>query len=97
LSACLSNEIPCTALLIPTSTGMPGPEDDLVIIETNARNPKNDKFNRYARQLGKEEGRGLKKHMRGLIIIVHEEQEMQQEESVGERPRRQVIYILVIK
>jgi hypothetical protein len=37
---------------------MPDPEDDLVITETNARNPKNDKFNRYARQLGKEEGRG---------------------------------------
>jgi uncharacterized protein len=88
LSACLSNEIPCTALLIPTSIGIPDPEGAAVLIETIGSVTKNEKLNIDARQL-REEGAALKKRMEGLIRSV---QQMQQEGSVGEQRQQQVMY-----
>src|SRR5690606_38585565 len=34
LSACLSNQIPCAAILIPSSSGIPDPEGASLLIET---------------------------------------------------------------
>jgi uncharacterized protein len=60
LSACLSNEIPCTALLIPTTIGIPDPEGAASLIEMLDRITKNEQLNLDAKQLRKE-GAGLRK------------------------------------
>src|SRR3712207_7444995 len=61
LAACLSNTIPCTALLIPSTTGIPDPEGAAILIEkTNelANNP----FKIDVRQL-RTEAEALKRHL----------------------------------
>jgi uncharacterized protein len=77
LAACLSNTIPCTALLIPSTTGIPDPEGAAILIEkTNelANNP----FKIDVRQL-RTEAEALKRHLQELINSVKRQQQDQQQ------------------
>ncbi len=79
LAACLSNTIPCTALLIPSITGIPDPEGAAILIEkTNelANNP----FRIDVRQL-RTEAEALKRHLQELINSVKRQQQDQQQQT----------------
>ncbi|MGH9964490.1 MAG: proteasome assembly chaperone family protein [Nitrososphaeraceae archaeon] len=90
LSACLSNEIPCAALLIPTTTGMPDPEGAASLIEIIGKIAENEKLNLDSKQLRKE-GAGLRKQMEEIIRSLRDQQQIQQE-GEGIREQRQVMY-----
>jgi len=92
LSACLSNEIPCTVLLIPTAMGIPDPEGAATLIETIGKVSKNEKLNTDTRQL-REEGTDLRRRMEELIKSVRDQQPLQQVGGIGEQqPNQQVMY-----
>jgi uncharacterized protein len=81
LAACLSNRIPCTALLIPSITGIPDPEGAAILIEkTNelANNP----FRIDVRQL-RSEAEALKRQLQELINSVKRQQQDQQQTQPG--------------
>ncbi|MDQ3961399.1 MAG: PAC2 family protein [Thermoproteota archaeon] len=81
LAACLSNRIPCTALLIPSITGIPDPEGAAILIEkTNelANNP----FRIDVRQL-RSEAEALKRQLQELINSVKRQQQEQQQTQPG--------------
>jgi uncharacterized protein len=81
LAACLSNTIPCTALLIPSITGIPDPEGAAILIErTNelANNP----FRIDVHQL-RTEAEALKRHLQELINSVKRQQQDQQQTQQG--------------
>ncbi|MFL6479916.1 MAG: proteasome assembly chaperone family protein [Nitrososphaera sp.] len=83
LAACLSNAIPCTALLIPSITGIPDPEGAAILIEkTNelANNP----FRIDVRHL-RTEAEALKRQLQELINSVKKQQqdEQQTQQSTG--------------
>ena len=81
LAACLSNRIPCTALLIPSITGIPDPEGAAILIEkTNelANNP----FKIDVRQL-RSEAEALKRQLQELINSVKRQQQDQQKTQPG--------------
>jgi uncharacterized protein len=81
LAACLSNRIPCTALLIPSITGIPDPEGAAILIEkTNelANNP----FRIDVRQL-RSEAEALKRQLQELINSVNRQQQDQQKTQPG--------------
>ncbi|MGH9985887.1 MAG: proteasome assembly chaperone family protein [Nitrososphaeraceae archaeon] len=90
LSACLSNEIPCTALLIPTVAGMPDPEGAASLIEIMGKITANEKLDLDAEQLRKE-GAGLRKQMEEIIRSLQDQQQLQQ--GGGDiTDQRQVMY-----
>ncbi len=79
LAACLSNTIPCTALLIPSTTGIPDPEGAAILIEkTNelANNP----FRIDVHQL-RTEAEALKRHLQELINSVKRQQQQDQQQT----------------
>jgi uncharacterized protein len=81
LAACLSNRIPCTALLIPSITGIPDPEGAAILIEkTNelANNP----FRIDVSQL-RSEAEALKRQLQELINSVKRQQQDQQQTQPG--------------
>ena len=90
LSACLSNEIRCTVLLIPTSSGIPDPEGAAVIVESIGKVTRNKDLDTDARQL-REQGAELKKHMEEIIRSIREQQLQQQGVGVGQE-QQQLMY-----
>lgn len=66
LSACLSHQIPCAAILVPASSGIPDPEGAAILIESynNIIKDKNLKIN--TTQL-REQGQNLKKQLEQII------------------------------
>lgn len=90
LSVCLSNEIPCTALLIPTTVGIPDSEGAASLIEVLDRITKNKKLNLDAKQLRKE-GAGVRKQMEEIIRSLRDQQQIQQE-GEGVTEQRQIMY-----
>lgn len=76
LSACLSNEIPCTALLIPTTIGVPDPEGAASLVEIIGRITENEKLNIDAGQLRKQ-GSLLRRQMEEIIRSLQDQQKLQ--------------------
>jgi len=66
LSACLSYQIPCAAILIPSSSGIPDPEGASLLIETFNNFINDDKLKIETTQL-KEQGQKLKKQLEQII------------------------------
>ncbi|HXT85299.1 MAG TPA: PAC2 family protein [Verrucomicrobiae bacterium] len=66
LSACLSYQIPCTAILIPSSSGIPDPEGAAILIESYNSIIKNDRLKINPSQL-KEQGQLLKQQLEQII------------------------------
>jgi uncharacterized protein len=91
LSACLSNEIRCTVLLIPTSSGMPDPEGAAIIVESIGRVTRNKNLDTDARQL-REQGTELKKRMEEIIRSIREQQLQQQGVGAGQEQQQQFMY-----
>jgi uncharacterized protein len=72
LSACLSYQIPCAAILIPSSSGIPDPEGASLLIETFNNFINDDKLKIETTQL-KEQGQKLKKQLEQIIKAEQEQ------------------------
>jgi uncharacterized protein len=81
LSACLSYQIPCAAILVPSSSGIPDPEGASILIESYNSIIKNDDLKINPDQL-REQGQLLKKQ---LEQIIKTEQEQRDNGSVSEQ------------
>jgi uncharacterized protein len=81
LSACLSYQIPCAAILVPSSSGIPDPEGASILIESYNSIIKNDNLKINPDQL-REQGQLLKKQ---LEQIIKTEQEQRDNGSVSEQ------------
>jgi uncharacterized protein len=66
LSACLSYQIPCAAILVPSSSGIPDPEGAAILIESYNSIIKNENLKINSTQL-KEQGQILKKQLEQII------------------------------
>jgi uncharacterized protein len=91
LSACLSNEIRCTVLLIPTSSGIPDPEGAAVIVESMGKVTRNKNLDMDATQL-REQGAELKKRMEEIIRSIREQQQLQQQGVGVGQEQQQLMY-----
>jgi uncharacterized protein len=91
LSACLSNEIQCTALLIPTTSGIPDPDGAAVIVESIGKVTRNRNLDTDASQL-REQGAELKKRMEEIIRSIREQQLQQQGIGAGQEQQQQLMY-----
>jgi uncharacterized protein len=81
LSACLSYQIPCAAILVPSSSGIPDPEGASILIESYNRIIKNENLKINPDQL-REQGQILKKQ---LEQIIKAEQEQRDNGSISEQ------------
>ncbi len=81
LAACLSNGIPCTGILVPSSRGIPDPEGAAILIET-ANELANAPFEIDVHEL-RSEAAELKRQMQELINSVRQ----QEQEQVGRGQR----------
>ena len=81
LSACLSYQIPCAAILVPSSSGIPDPEGASILIESYNSIIKNESLRINPDQL-REQGQLLKKQ---LEQIIKAEQEQRDNGSISEQ------------
>lgn len=72
LSSCLSYQIPCAAILIPSSSGIPDPEGASLLIETFNNFISDDKLKIETTQL-REQGQKLKKQLEQIIKAEQEQ------------------------
>jgi uncharacterized protein len=94
LLGCLYNEIPCTALIIPASSGIPDPEGAAAIIESISRIIDNSDLNINARQL-REQGTELKTHGRVNQISQGTTTGLQGEQQLINENLRQCLYVCI--
>jgi len=74
LSACLSYQIPCAAILVPSSSGIPDPEGASILIESYNSIIKDENLKINPDQL-KEQGQILKKQLEQIIKTEHEQRD----------------------
>ncbi len=74
LSACLSNQIPCAAILVPSSSGIPDPEGAALLIESYNSIIKDENLKIDPTQL-KEQGQILKRQLEQIIKSEQEQRE----------------------
>lgn len=74
LSACLSNQIPCAAILVPSSSGIPDPEGAALLIESYNSIIKDENLKIDPTQL-KEQGQVLKRQLEQIIKAEQEQRE----------------------
>jgi uncharacterized protein len=74
LSACLSYQIPCAAILVPSSSGIPDPEGAAILIESYNSIIKNENLKINSDQL-KEQGQILKKQLEQIIKSEQEQRD----------------------
>ncbi len=82
LSACLSNQIPCAAILVPSSSGIPDPEGAALLIESYNSIIKDENLKIDPTQL-KEQGQILKRQLEQ--IIKSEQEQREQVTMTGQR------------
>lgn len=73
LSSCLYHEVPCKALLIPASSGIPDLEGAAIMIESLNQSTSNNNLRLDTTQL-REQGLELKKQMEEIIRSIREQQ-----------------------
>ena len=81
LSACLSYQIPCAAILVPSSSGIPDPEGASILIESYNGIIKNENLKIDSTRL-KEQGQILKKQLEQ--ILKSEQQQRDQEDMTDQ-------------
>jgi uncharacterized protein len=74
LSACLSYQIPCAAILVPSTSGIPDPEGAAILIESYNGFIKNEKLKIDSAHL-KEQGQILKKQLEQIIKSEQEQRD----------------------
>ncbi|MBA3750840.1 MAG: proteasome assembly chaperone family protein [Nitrosopumilus sp.] len=74
LSACLSNQIPCAAILVHSSSGIPDPEGAAILIDSYNKIIKDEKLKINSNEL-KEQGQVLKSQLEQIIKSEQEQRE----------------------
>lgn len=87
ISACISNEMPCTGVLIHSTSGVPDPEGAAILLDTISQMP-SVPLEIDAEPL-KKQGQAIKRQLKEFINSVRREQE---EEGRGRYPRSSRIY-----
>lgn len=88
ISACLSDEMPCTGILIPSTSGIPDPEGAAMLLETISEMP-NVPLEIDVEPL-RQEGQAIKRQLKEFMDSVRKEQ--QEEEGRGRHLRSSRIY-----
>lgn len=90
ISACLSDGMSCTAVLIPSTSGIPDPEGAAILLETISRMPT------IPLEIDVEplrhEGQIIKKQLKEFIDSVRKEQQEEEDEGKGRYLRSSRIY-----
>ena len=73
LSSCISNDIPCSAVLIPSLSGIPDPEGAAIILETLAEITSNLKLRIDVSRL-RQQGKQVKKNLEKIARSIRNEQ-----------------------
>jgi uncharacterized protein len=88
ISACLSDEMPCTGVLIPSTSGIPDPEGAAILLETISEMP-SVPLEIDVKPL-RQEGQAIERQLKEFMDSVRKEQ--QQEEGRGRYLRSSRIY-----
>jgi uncharacterized protein len=88
ISACLSDEMPCTGVLIPSTSGIPDPEGAAILLETISKMP-SVPLEIDVKPL-RQEGQAIERQLKEFMDSVRKEQE--EEEGRGRYLRSSRIY-----
>jgi uncharacterized protein len=83
LSSCISNNIPCIAVLVPSLSGVPDPEGAAIILETLAKITHYDELKIDVKQL-RQQGNQVKKNLEKIARSIRNQQKSMNENEAGE-------------
>jgi uncharacterized protein len=83
LSSCISNNIPCSAILIPSLSGIPDPEGAAIILETLADMTNYDELRIDVAQL-RQQGNQVKKNLEKIARSMRNQQKSMDKEGTGQ-------------
>ena len=83
LSSCISNNIPCSAILVPSLSGIPDPEGAAVILETLADITNYDELRIDVAQL-RQQGNQVKKNLEKIARAVRNQQKSMDRNGTGQ-------------
>jgi uncharacterized protein len=91
LSSCISNNIPCIALLVPSLSGIPDPEGAAIILETLARVTRYDELRLDVKQL-RQQGDQVKKNLEKIANSIRNQQRSIKESETGQSEEENLMY-----
>jgi uncharacterized protein len=83
LSSCISNNIPCSAILVPSLSGIPDPEGAAVILETLADITNYDELRIDVAQL-RQQGNQVKKNLEKIARSIRNQQKSMDKNGTGQ-------------
>jgi len=83
LSSCISNNIPCSAILVPSLSGIPDPEGAAIILETLANMTNYDELRIDVAQL-RQQGNQVKKNLEKIARSIRNQQKSMNKEDTGQ-------------
>jgi uncharacterized protein len=83
LSSCISNNIPCIAVLVPSLSGIPDPEGAAVLLETVAKITPYDQLRIDVNQL-RQQGNLVKKNLEKIAKSIRTQQKSMNENGAGQ-------------
>jgi uncharacterized protein len=91
LSSCISNNIPCIAVLVPSLSGIPDPEGAAIILETLAKITRYDELRIDVRQL-RQQGDQVKKNLEKIANSIRSQQRSMKENETGQGEEENLMY-----
>jgi uncharacterized protein len=91
LSSCISNNISCLALLVPSLSGIPDPEGAAIILETLARITRYDELRIDVTQL-RQQGDQVKKNLEKITNSIRNQQRSIKENETGQGEGENLMY-----
>jgi uncharacterized protein len=83
LSSCISNNIPCSVVLVPSLSGIPDPEGAAIILETLAKITSYDELRIDVAQL-RQQGNQVKKNLEKIARSIRDQQKSMNENGRGQ-------------
>lgn len=91
LSSCISNNIPCIAVLVQSLSGIPDPEGAAIILETLAGITSYDELRIDVRQL-RQQGEQVKKNLEKIANSIRNQQRSIKENETGQSEEENLMY-----
>jgi uncharacterized protein len=83
LSSCISNNVPCAAVLVPSLSGVPDPEGAAILLETLARITHYDELKIDVKQL-RQQGNQVKKNLEKIANSIRNQQKSMTDNEADE-------------
>lgn len=83
LSSCISNNIPCIAVLVPSLSGIPDPEGAAILLEAVAKVTRYDDLRIDVKQL-RQQGNHVKKNLEKIAKSIRAQQKTMNENGEGQ-------------